>query len=436
MSIHVEVELPGGGQARAGDLDMHLNRGGALVGCTFRYDAAYLRDPRAYALCPELPLTPGNIPSGSDRPLFGVLADCQPDQWGRTLLFHAERRAARTEGRGFTTLTEVDFLLGVQDETRLGALRFSLDDGKTFLGPPRAEVPDLVDLPSLTDAADAVAQHRETDKDVRLLVAAGTSMGGARPKVTVRDSAGDLWMAKLPEGGDRWDVQAWEYLTLRLASNAGIEVPVARLHRIGPARSILLTRRFDRRPVLRGPREDPQRSEDASWGGSGGRIGFLSADSLTQKAFFEVIDYRTLAETLADHSGRPATDGHDLFRRVAFTLLVRNVDDHMKNHGFLRRPDGWSLSPLFDVNPNPFAVAESTPLRPGGNRIDRDVRVLLATADSYGLRPDDARRVLGEVAAATSGWTRIAREMSLPPEEIALMAEAFENPNGDEARAA
>ncbi|MFI2487793.1 type II toxin-antitoxin system HipA family toxin [Promicromonospora kroppenstedtii] len=396
---------------------MHLNRGGALVGCTFRYDAAYLRDQRAYALCPELPLTPGNIPSGSDRPLFGVLADCQPDQWGRTLLFNAERRAARAEGRGFMTLTEVDFLLGVQDETRLGALRFSLDEGKSFMGPPRAEVPDLVDLPSLTDAADAVAQHRETDHDVRLLVAAGTSMGGARPKVTVKDAEGDLWMAKLPESGDRWDVQAWEYLTLRLASDAGIEVPVARLHRIGPSRSILLTRRFDRRP-------------------DGGRIGFLSADSLTQKAFFEVIDYRTLAETLADHSGRPATDGHDLFRRVAFTLLVRNVDDHMKNHGFLRRADGWSLSPLFDVNPNPFAVVESTPLRPGGTRIDRDVRVLLATADSYGLRQDDARRVLGEVAAATSGWSRIARDMSLPPEEIALMAEAFENPNRDEAQAA
>ena len=396
---------------------MHLNRGGALVGCTFRYDAAYLRDQRAYALCPELPLTPGNIPSGSDRPLFGVLADCQPDQWGRTLLFNAERRAARAEGRGFMTLTEVDFLLGVQDETRLGALRFSLDEGKSFMGPPRAEVPDLVDLPSLTDAADAVAQHRETDHDVRLLVAAGTSMGGARPKVTVKDAEGDLWMAKLPESGDRWDVQAWEYLTLRLASDAGIEVPVARLHRIGPSRSILLTRRFDRRP-------------------DGGRIGFLSADSLTQKAFFEVIDYRTLAETLADHSGRPATDGHDLFRRVAFTLLVRNVDDHMKNHGFLRRADGWSLSPLFDVNPNPFAVVESTPLRPGGTRIDRDVRVLLATADSYGLRQEDARRVLGEVAAATSGWSRIARDMSLPPEEIALMAEAFENPNRDEAQAA
>jgi serine/threonine-protein kinase HipA len=417
LSIRVEVELPGGGQVTAGDLDMHLNRGGALVGCTFRYDAAYLRDQRAYALCPELPLTPGNIPSGSDRPLFGVLADCQPDQWGRTLLFNAERRAARAEGRGFMTLTEVDFLLGVQDETRLGALRFSLDEGKTFMGPPRAEVPDLVDLPSLTDAADAVAQHRETDHDVSLLVAAGTSMGGARPKVTVKDAEGDLWMAKLPESGDRWDVQAWEYLTLRLASDAGIEVPVARLHRIGPSRSILLTRRFDRRP-------------------DGGRIGFLSADSLTQKAFFEVIDYRTLAETLADHSGRPATDGHDLFRRVAFTLLVRNVDDHMKNHGFLRRADGWSLSPLFDVNPNPFAVVESTPLRPGGTRIDRDVRVLLATADSYGLRQDDARRVLGEVAAATSGWSRIARDMSLPPEEIALMAEAFENPNRDEAQAA
>ena len=409
MSIHVEVELPGGGQVHAGDVDMHLNRGGALVGCTFRYDVGYLREPRAYALCPELPLVPGNIPTAGDRLLFGALADCQPDQWGRTLLFHAERRTARAEDRGFTTLTEVDFLLGVQDETRLGALRFSLDGGRTFRAPARAGVPDLMDLPSLTRAVDAVVRHRETDDDMHLLVAAGTSMGGARPKVTVRDAAGDLWMAKLPQNGDRWDVQAWEYLTLRLASDAGIEVPVARLHRIDATRSILLTRRFDRLP-------------------DGRRLGFLSADSLTQKAFFEVIDYSTLAETLADHSGRPTTDGHDLFRRVAFTLQVRNVDDHLKNHGFLRRSDGWTLSPLFDVNPDPFAVVESTPLRPGGNRIDRDVRVLLATADSYGLRRDDAERVLAEVAAATSGWAGLARDMSLLPEEVALMGEAFGDP--------
>lgn len=415
MSIHVAVQLPGGEMVHAGELDLHLNRGGALIGSTFGYAATYLRHPRAYPLCPELPLTPGSIPSGGDRPLFGVFADCQPDQWGRTLLFNAERRAAKAEGRRLLTLTEVDFLLGVQDDTRLGALRFSTDEGKTFLAPARAEIPSLVDLPVLTEAADAVVHHRETDRDVRLLVQAGTSMGGARPKVTVRDGDGSLWMAKLPQNGDRWDVQAWEYVTLRLASRAGIEVPVARLHRMDERRTILLTRRFDR-------------------SASGDRIGFLSADSLTQKAFFETIDYRTLAETLADHSGRPATDGHDLFRRVAFTLLVRNIDDHMKNHGFLRRPDGWSLSPLFDVNPNPFAVAESTPLRPGGDRLDRDVRELLRSCDSYGLRGSEARRVLAEVEAATAGWAALAAEVGLTPEEVALMAEAFENPNRTEAQ--
>ncbi|WP_125774711.1 type II toxin-antitoxin system HipA family toxin [Antribacter gilvus] len=415
MTIHVAVQLPGAEHVHAGELDMVLNRGGALIGSSFRYNTDYLRHPRAYALCPELPLTPGSIPSSGDRPLFGVFADCQPDQWGRTLLFHAERLTAKSEGRRLLTLTEVDFLLGVQDDTRLGALRLSTDGGSTFLAPARAEVPSLLDLPTLTEAADAVANHRETDRDVRLLVQAGTSMGGARPKVTVRDGDGSLWMAKLPEQGDRWDVQAWEYVTLRLASRAGIEVPVARLHRMDEHRTILLTRRFDRTP-------------------DGTRIGFLSADSLTQKAFFETIDYRTLAETVADHSGRPATDGHDLFRRVAFTLLVRNIDDHMKNHGFLRRADGWTLSPLFDVNPNPFAVAESTPLRPNGDRLDRDVRDLLRTADSYGLRGVDARRVLAEVESATAGWADLARSIGVPTEEIALMAEAYDNPNRSEAK--
>lgn len=408
--IQVEVHLPGGRRVHAGDLELHLNTGGALVGSTFRYGAEYLRTHGAYALCPELPLTPGPIPSAGDRPMFGAFADCQPDQWGRTLLFHAAGREAR--------LTERDFLLGVQDETRLGALRLSLDEGRTFEAPPRADVPELVALPSLTDAADAVADHRTTGQDLGLLVAAGTSMGGARPKVTVRDDDGELWMAKLPLRTDRWDVQAWEYLTLRLASRAGIEVPVARLHRVDGDRgrhSILLTRRFDRLS-------------------DGRRVGYLSAESLVQKAFFETIDYRTLAETLADHSGRPAADGHDLFRRVVFTLLVRNVDDHMKNHAFLRRTEGWSLAPLFDVNPDPFSVAESTPLRPMGNRIDREVRVLLDTCGSYGLRPDDARKVVAEISGATSGWADLARDMGLPDGEITLMAEAFENPNRTEAR--
>ncbi|MBL0885576.1 type II toxin-antitoxin system HipA family toxin [Myceligenerans indicum] len=418
MAIRVEVHLPGGRQVHAGELDLHLNTGGALVGSTFRYDDAYLRAPGAYALCPELPLTPGPIPSAGDRPMFGTFADCQPDQWGRTLLFHAERNSARAQDRASVRLTEKDFLLGVQDETRLGALRLSLDGGETYLAPPRADVPELVELPSLTEAADAVAEHRGSDQDLRLLVAAGTSMGGARPKVTVRDADDELWMAKLPLRTDRWDVQAWEYLTLRLASRAGIEIPVARLHRVDGANgrhSILLTRRFDRLPA-------------------GGRIGFLSAESLVQKAFFETIDYRTLAETLADHSGRPSADGHDLFRRVAFTLLVRNVDDHLKNHGFLRRNDGWSMAPLFDVNPDPFSVAESTPLRPMGNQIDREVRVLLETCGSYGLRPEDARQVVAEVSAATAGWADLARDLSLPEGEISLMAEAFENPNRSEAQ--
>ncbi|GAA1861038.1 type II toxin-antitoxin system HipA family toxin [Myceligenerans crystallogenes] len=415
-SIHVEVHLPGGRRVHVGDLDLQLNTGGALIGSMFRYDAGYLRTHGAYALCPELPLTPGPIPSAGDRPMFGAFADCQPDQWGRTLLFHAERHSARADRREPVRLNEKDFLLGVQDDTRLGALRLSLDAGETFEAPPRVDVPELVELPSLTEAAEAVADHRTSGQDLRLLVAAGTSMGGARPKVTVRDADGELWMAKLPMRTDRWDVQAWEYLTLRLASRAGIEVPVARLHRVDGDRgrhSILLTRRFDRL--------------------GDGRLGYLSAESLVQKAFFETIDYRTLAETLADHSGRPSADGHDLFRRVAFTLLVRNVDDHMKNHGFLRRTEGWALAPLFDVNPDPFSVAESTPLRPMGNRIDREVRVLLETCGSYGLRPDDARKVVAEVSAATAGWADLARDLGLPDGEISLMAEAFENPNRTEA---
>lgn len=417
MSTAVFVAVPDGRTVHAGELDLTFNSAGVLLSSRFTYAAAYLADPASYDLCPEMPRGTRAVVSGPHRPLLGAFADSQPDTWGRRLIYAAEAREATEAGRSARTMTELDFLLSVPDSSRLGALRLSTDAGRTFVATSRTDLPTLVDLDALTSAAANVERHQANRSDLDLLLAAGTSMGGARPKATVRDETGELWMAKLPERDDRWDVLGWEYVTLQLANAAGINTPTAALRRLSADRSIMLTRRFDRTEA-------------------GRRIGYLSADSITEKGPHETIDYTWLAESIADHSDRPRRDLAELFRRVAFTLLVRNVDDHMKNHGVLRTAGGWTLSPLFDVNPHPVRQAiQSTPLTSSDSGVERDIRMLVDSADSYDLSTADARRIVGEVEHATSMWRSFAALADLDLEAVEFMAGAFEGPNREHARA-
>ena len=306
------------------------NRGSA----SFEYDPGWLQQPARFALDPTLELGGGAYYTESGRQLFGAFDDSAPDRWGRMLLRRAERRDAQREGRTPRTLSEADFLLGVDDETRQGALRFRETPEGPFLAPPSpTRVPPLVELPRLLGAADRVAAESEDDDDLRLLLMPGASLGGARPKASVRDGDGRLAFAKFPKTDDEWNVPLWEAVALALASRAGITTSSCRLETVS-GRRVLVLHRFDRE--------------------GGRRIPFLSAMTMLGATDHEPRSYPEIAEAIRRFGAAPAADLKELWRRIVFTVLISNRDDHLRNHGFLRPGDrGWRLSPAYDLNPTP-----------------------------------------------------------------------------------
>lgn len=421
MSVTVHVDLPGGTTVRAGTLTDQRDRSGqVLVATTFRYDDDYLARRDAYALSPTLPLVRSTL-SSQPGTLDGAFDDTLPDRWGRRLLWNAEARAARRDGRAPASLDDLHLLLHTRDDTRPGALRYSLDDGRTFMSDRVRGVPELVDLPALLTAARGLSVDDVTDDELAALVAAGTSMGGMRPKVTVRLGDGRLALAKLPDRSDRWDVLAWEATALRLAADAGVRTSPFVLHRTDPESAILVVERFDRRRRVDGSTE---------------RIGYLSARTLTEAGAGDTVTYEDVADALLTGSSEARRDQRELFRRVALTVLVNNVDDHLKNHGVLRGRAGWQLSPVFDVNPWLDArVVAGTPLSDRDDGTRRDVRHLVETRDAYGLTLDAARALVAEVAHAVARWAEVATERGLDAEARERGAIAFDSDNLRWARA-
>lgn len=417
-TLGVSVDLPDGRTVSAGHLEAQFGSGGrVLIGTRFEYVGSYLSDHASYALCPELPLGRGPIISSGARPVAGAFMDAGPDWWGRNLLFSTERRDARLQGRAMEVLTDLDFIARVHDETRQGALRFTIGADPTFQAPGRGGVPTLVDLPELVAAARRHGEHQETDSDLDLLTRAGTSMGGARPKTGVRTADGRLALAKLPSEDDRWNVLAWEATALELARLAGIEVPDGEVHALSPDAAVLVVTRFDRNP-------------------DGSRIGYLSAHSLIEKTLNSATSYVEIAEQLGDFSANPDEDGTELFRRVVLSLLIGNVDDHAKNHGLVRTAAGWRLSPVFDINPFPnVGMVDATPLTPGGDGSHRTVAELVGAAEAFGLDGASATAIVGQVESATSRWEQVAAGFGIEQDEIAFMSRAFESDARLEARA-
>lgn len=349
---------------------------GRLPSVRFQYDQSWLGRRGAFAVDPELPLEAG--PFTRDDSLFGAFRDSAPDEWGRGLLARSLRR----------DLGEVDYLLGVQDETRQGALRYLSADGRWCSDESR--VPVVLDLPTLRRAA----REAETSSGppLRELAAAGAGTGGARPKVVVRDDD-RLWIAKFGRRDDLVDVQAAEHAIALLSARAGISTSVTSLRR-DAGESLLLVERFDR---------------DAQ-----GRLGYLSALSLLEADVgarrANLYDYLELADVLGTFSSRPAEDLAELWRRIAFGALVRNTDDHMRNHGFLRRVGGWRLAPAFDVNVD---VRSWTPFVSTIDEEDGDGRLeaLLRIAEYFRLSTDAARGILAAIVDAVDGFPAVAHEV-------------------------
>lgn len=400
LQVHVDVE---GETLFAGRVHFHRSRG-ELSSSTFQYETSYLAHPRSYQLDPALDLVSGSQHVSPGLP--GAFSDSAPDRWGRRLIAARERAAALHESRRPHTLDDVDYLTGVSDVTRQGALRFRTDDDPVFLGAGHG-VPKLLNLPRLLRAADAVSHDGEPDdyEAVKELLSAGTgSLGGARPKASVIGENGRQLIAKFPHPEDQWDVMAWEATALDLSSAAGIDTPRHTLTRVG-GRSVLLLERFDR-------------THDAL------RVGYFSAMTLLERRDGDGGDYVEIAETLDEVSARASEDLRQLFRRAALNVGLNNTDDHLRNHGFLRHRGGWALSPAFDVNPTPEAKNRQTSIA-GADELARADEGLRELASTCRLSPEGADEELLRVADALRSWRDAATRNGVPSSHLARFDEAF-----------
>ena len=409
MERQVLVHIGHGGFAGpVGQLWLRV-RGGRTT-ASFQYTADWLGHPGRFELDPALALRAGPFHAEGG---FGCFRDAVPDRWGRQLIGRARARAAAAAGQAPERLTEADFLLGVDDRTRHGALRFREEPEGPFLGAPGiSAVPPLVQLPRLLGAAEKLDAGAEDDDDLAVLLAPGSSLGGARPKASVLDRGGGLSMAKFPRRSDGWNVPRWEGVALSLARAAGIAVAGARLEEVRGA-SVLIVRRFDR--------------------AAGRRIPFLSAMTMLGAADREARSYPEIAEAIRRYGAAPAADLRELWRRLVFTVLVSNHDDHLRNHGFLRLGDGgWRLAPAYDLNPTPAEDGRflTTAVVAGDPRASLDDRALLRARACRRARGPG--RSCGERRGVARGGAPVRRGAR----RMDRMASAFEHPERDRARAA
>lgn len=401
----IEVFLDAFGDLRrVGLLRRYAGAGRERV--TYEHDPDWLKSADAFQFDPTLPLGPGVISPPNNREMFGTLGDSAPDTWGRELMRRRERRAAEAEGRAARAFHESDYLLGVSDETRLGALRFRYEGEEEFQAPQRRGVPTTVALSDLLQASQRILRGEETDEDLLLIFAPGSSLGGARPKASVFDQHGHLSIAKFPKETDRYSISRWEAIALDMAQACGITTVAYDLEASehGP---VFLTRRFDR--------------ED------GVRIPFISAMAITEHedgdddgSYLEIVD------AITSQGAHPESDRAELFRRMAFSILISNTDDHLRNHGFLwTGRHGWKLSPCYDLNPVPDAP------RVLKTRIDFEdatasLRLLQDVAEFF-LRPDEGNRIIRQCSEVVRNWREFATRRQAPNVEIRRMETAFEH---------
>jgi len=356
----------------------------------------------------SLPLQAGALYSPS---LFGAIADCGPDRWGRILIERAVRKRVLAQ----KPYRDIDYLLALDDSSRLGALRFRADGTAPFLAVSTGSLPPLIRLQALMRAADAIFSETDTAEDLRFLLGAGSPLGGARPKSAVSLPDGSLALAKFPKPDDTRDIAGGEILALTLAEEAGIRVVEHRLVTVGK-HSVAVITRFDR--------------------AGGERIPFVSGASLLGLPQGDLGAYTSLADAIRQFGNDVAGDLRELWRRLVFSLLASNYDDHLCNHGFLmREPGHWSLSPAYDLNPVPEIDrirVSKTPI--SEERDEGSIAGALAIAGRFGITAPAAKAILREVFAAVSAWRRTAARLRLKGATVKAYASAFEHELMDEAR--
>ncbi len=381
---------------------------------SFEYNQDWLKNKDAQALDPSLQLLQGIHYPPTKQENFGIFLDSSPDRWGRFLMKRREAQLAREEKRKERKLLESDYLLGVYDEHRMGALRFCtnakgpfLDNNKKFASPPWTSLRELAHASLELEKRDA-EQNPNYSKWLTMLIAPGGSLGGARPKASVIDNKNHLWIAKFPSNNDEYDVGAWEMLTYHLAKKSKIIIADAKIDKFNSHFHTFLSKRFDRT-------------------NRGERIHFASAMTLLHRSDGDDAStgtsYLELAEFIIRHGAQPEQDLEQLWRRIVFYIGVSNVDDHLRNHGFIMQSKGWILSPAFDINPNPNGDGLKLNISESDN--SQDITLAKEVAEYFRINSSKADKIIQEIFGAIAAWRKVAKALGITTKEQNQMQNAF-----------
>lgn len=380
---------------------------------SFEYTKDWIKSVQTHELDPNLQFYTGPQFNKDDKPNFGIFLDSSPDRWGRVLMKRRESIMARKEDRKLKVFHESDFLLGVYDEHRMGGLRFKTDPKGEFLSDERLLAsPPLTSLRKLEHASLELekedVEDDETLKWLNMLIAPGSSLGGARPKASVKDPEGCLWIAKFPSGKDQHDVGAWEMVALKIAEKAGIKVCPKMVRKFSGNYHTFLSKRFDRTD-------------------KGDRIHFASA--MTLLGYNDGVDhhdgisYIELAEYIMQHGNNVNENLKELWKRIVLNICIKNTDDHLRNHGFLLTDAGWELSPVYDVNPFPQGSGLTLNISEDDNSLDLDLA--LSVIPYFRIEEKVAKNIIDKVKASVSSWRKFADELKISRAEQTRMEDAF-----------
>lgn len=377
----------------------------------FHYDREWLKHPECFHIDPELSLDQSTFHPNPQLGNFGIFMDSSPDRWGQTLMKRREALEAKDQVRTARTLYAWDFLIGVQDQTRQGALRFKYPGTEVFLSDTPLSAPPVTSLAELAAVAKEVTAKHINDLDklkrwLSVLVAPGASLGGARPKANFTESDGSIWIAKFPAHDDDRDIGAWEGIVHELAKLAKIDVPAAKTIKLSQHYHTFCVKRFDRHH-------------------GGRRTFYASAMTLLQRSESEGASYLELAQFLLKNGEKSliTSDLEQLYRRVAFYVAVGNKDDHLRNHGFVLSKSGWRPSPAFDINANIDKSDHVLNIDDCDNR--PSLKTLHTTADLYELSSSTAEQIIEDIVGVVKNWRQTARKFKISNAEIELMDAAF-----------
>ena len=389
-----------------GELSYESIRGSDSYG--FSFDKDWLKNHSNIFLSDDLNNFPGWQYTHIGKDIFGCFSDALPDRWGKTLLLRREQILAKEEKRSVKRLNSYDYLIGIDDFSRMGGFRFKENKDNDFIN-----VSNILRIPPLNEIKDLIVASKEIEKSednnimpdrkwLLQLIQPGSSLGGARPKASVIDSDKTLYIAKFPSHNDNYDVALWEHLSHLLAKKAGITVAHTKTLLINDKHHTLLSKRFDRTP-------DGKRVHFAS---AMTLLGLNDGDNASSGfGYLDIVDFIIQQCFDVEHNLK------ELFRRVAFYICIGNTDDHFRNHGFILTPKGWTLSPAYDINPTNNRYQS---LLINNKTNDSNLNILLDSCEDYLIKKDTAQLIIEEVSNALRNWKNDAFRLGIPSKEIEL----------------